>query len=126
MIDLALLVLRVCIGSMLLFGHGWGKLSHFGAIAPGFADPIGTGPQVALALAVFAEVFCSAGVILGVLTRFACIPPLITMVVAVVFVHTADPYSKKELALLYAVPFLTLIFAGGGKYSFDRIILRRG
>ena len=126
MIDLALLILRVSIGSMLLFGHGWGKLAHFGSIAPQFADPLGTGPQVALALAVFAEVFCSAGVIFGVLTRFACIPPLITMAVAITVVHAEDPWQKKELAVLYAIPFLVLILSGGGKFSFDRLILRRG
>jgi putative oxidoreductase len=55
-------------------------------------------------------------------TRLAAIPLLITMLVAVLIVHSADAFGNKELALLYAVIYLTLIFTGGGKFSADKLL----
>lgn len=48
-----------------------------------------------------------------------------TILVAVGIVHWADPFGKKEFALLYMVPFLTLILTGGGRYSIDGWLARR-
>lgn len=117
--DLGLLLLRVATAGFLLFGHGWGKLANFGARAPGFRDPLGVGSEVSLALAVFAEVFCALLVIAGAFTRLALVPMIITMLVAAGVVHAADPWAKKELALLFAVPFITLLLTGPGKFSVD-------
>jgi putative oxidoreductase len=41
------------------------------------------------------------------------------MLVAAFVVHGDDPWSKKELALLYAIPFLTLGLTGPGRFSID-------
>lgn len=117
--NIGLLILRVGIGAMMLFGHGWGKLVNFSNISATFPDPLGVGSQVSLALAIFAEVVCALALMLGIFTRFAVIPLLITMIVAAFIVHSADPWGKKEFALLYALPFLTLIFTGPGSFSID-------
>jgi len=122
--DLILLLLRVTYGSLLLFGHGLPKLLAFSEKAALFQDPLGISPQLSMALAIFAEVFCSAGVILGVLTRWAAIPPAIMLSVALFFVHTPGPWAAKELALLYVVPFLCLIIMGGGRLTLDRLFRR--
>lgn len=123
-LDFALLLLRLGFGGMLLAGHGIPKLMGFVEKAATFPDPLGVSSQVSLALAVFAEVFCSAAVALGVLTRWAAIPPAITMAVAVFFVHAADPWVKKELATLYLLPFLAFVLAGGGRFTLDRVLRR--
>jgi putative oxidoreductase len=57
--------------------------------------------------------------VLGVATRFAAVPLAVTMLVAAFAIHADDPWAKKELALLYAVPFVTLVFTGAGKFSVD-------
>ncbi len=112
--------MRLASGGMLLGGHGWQKLADFGDVAARFPDPLGLGsPSFSLALAVFAEVLCALAVIFGAATRFAAIPLVFTMLVAAFLVHGDDPWSKKEFALLYAVPFLTLVFTGAGKFSVD-------
>lgn len=123
--SLGILVLRVAVGAMMLAGHGWAKLIGFTDKLALFPDPLGLGPGFSLTLAVFAEVVCSLCLIFGFLTRFAAVPLLVTMGVAAFVVHDGDPWSQKELALLYAVPFLTLILTGGGDFSLDAMLSSR-
>lgn len=118
-VDLILLALRLAFGGMMLFGHGLPKLLTFSEKAQTFSDPLGVGSQTSLILAIFAEVFCSAAVIFGVMTRYAAIPLVVTMAVAAGLVHADDPWQKKEAALSFLVPFACLILAGGGRFALD-------
>lgn len=121
-VDLGLLIMRLGIGGMMLFAHGWPKLANFTNMSGHFPDPIGLGSTLSLTLAVFAEFFCAIAFMAGVLTRWVSVPLLITMLVAAFVVHFDDPWKSKEFALLYAVPFLAFIFTGGGRFSLDSII----
>jgi len=122
--DVGLLGLRVFPGFLLASSHGWGKLIGFSEYLLKFPDPIGVGVTASLVLAIFAEFFCSIGVMVGLLTRFAAIPVVITLLVAALVVHADDPFQKKEFALVYAIPFLVLIFTGPGRFSIDRLMGR--
>ncbi len=124
--DIGLLLLRVVVGLLMLTQHGWGKLLSYGERSDTWADPIGLGGPVSMALAVFAEVICSALVVLGLGTRMAAIPVVITMAVAAGIVHWDDPFGKKEFALLFLMPFLTLVLTGAGRYSVDGWLAQRG
>jgi putative oxidoreductase len=110
---------------MVLASHGWGKLIEFGEKAAVFPDPFGVGSMMSLSFAIFAEVFCVLAVIMGIATRIVAIPLVITMFVAAFIVHADDPWQKKEFALLYFVPFLTLVFTGAGRFSLDYRIKNR-
>lgn len=124
-INLVLFLLRLIVGFFML-SHGVGKFSKLFGDAPiQFADPIGMGTTASLALTVFAEVFCSIFLILGLATRVTAIPLLITMVVIVFIVHVNDGFGKQELPLLYSVVYLTLAIAGSGKFSIDNWIFKR-
>lgn len=114
-----LLILRIFAGATMAIAHGWGKLKGFSEMSSQFPDPIGVGSPTALGLAVFAEFFCSIAIVLGLFTRAAAIPLLITMLVAAFMIHGSDPFQKKELALFYGTVFLTLVFTGAGKFSID-------
>lgn len=118
-LSLGLLILRLAAGGMLIYGHGWGKLTHFAERSQTFSDPIGLGSPVSLGLAVFAEVFCAALVMIGFATRLAATPPAFLLAVAVFIHHADDPFQRKELALIYFAAFLTLVFTGGGRYGLD-------
>lgn len=117
--SIGLLILRVFVGGFMLYAHGWSKLASFSEKSGGFPDPLGIGSPASLTLAVFAEVLCALALMLGLFTRAAAIPLLITMLVAAFIVHGDDPFQKKEFALLYAIPFLALILTGAGTYSVD-------
>ena len=123
--SIGLLVLRLGITPLLLVGHGWGKLVHFGERAATFANPIGVGPQASFALVVLAEVFCQVALALGLFTRLAAIPPVIFFLVAGFIQLGPEPWAKKELAFVYLVPYLALLLAGAGRYSLDAWLARR-
>jgi len=108
-IDQGLLLLRLCIGFLMLLGHGSDKLINFSEYAQNFPDPTGLGSTFALVMVIFAEFFCSLAIIFGLYTRLAVIPPAIIMLVGVFVVHTNDPWLDKELALLYLISYLTLL-----------------
>lgn len=122
LLSLGILVLRVATGGMMVAGHGWAKLIGFTDRLAAFPDPLGVGQGLSLSLAIFAEVVCAVCLIVGFLTRLAAVPLLATMLVAAFAVHAADPWSQKELALLYAAPFLALLLTGGGDYSVDALL----
>ena len=117
--SIGLLILRLGAGGFMLWFHGLPKLLSFSEKASSFPDPLDIGSTLSLILAIFAEFFCSALVVWGILTRLAAIPVVTTMMVAAFVIHAEDPFAKQEFALLYAIPFLTLIFTGPGNISID-------
>lgn len=120
-VSFALLVLRLTIGGLLI-SHGFQKMMDFAEKSAGFADPFHIGPSASMALVIFAELFCSAFVILGLFTRLACIPPIIAMSVALFHAHNGDVFNTGEKSALFLGGFLTLLFTGPGKVSLDRLI----
>ncbi len=123
--NIALLVLRSGAALMMLT-HGIPKLMQFFSGEPiAFASVMGMSMGVSLALAVFAEVVCSVFIILGLGTRMATIPLIITMLTAAFYIHANDPFSGKEMSLLYALIFIVLLITGAGKYSIDHILSKQ-
>jgi putative oxidoreductase len=136
---IGLLILRVGLGGYLLT-HGWGKLQMLLAGgATNFGDPVGLGSTLSLVLVTTSEFLCALMVILGLATRLAAVPVVITMAVAAFVVHARDPWTmeaaamaffsgasktwfSKEPALIFLIPFLSLVFTGGGKLSLDGLI----
>ena len=119
-----LLVLRLGVGAMMAFGHGWGKLATFADKMDSFPDPLGVGSSTSLAMAVAAEFFCSLALMAGFLTRLAAVPLIVTMTVAAVVIHGGDPWGKKELAVLYLLSYTVLLLCGPGRFSVDSMLLR--
>jgi putative oxidoreductase len=120
----SVLLIRVGLGSLMMIQHGLDKLMHFAQKVPKFPDPFHIGHTTSLALVVFAEFFCSAFIILGLFTRLAAIPLVIAMGVALFSTNKGDFFGAGELAGIYFICFLALIFTGPGKASLDRFIAK--
>lgn len=124
--DLGLLLLRLGVGGLMAVSHGFGKIQTLFAGGPyQWADPIGLGPGLSLALAAGAEFFGGLLIAVGLLTRLATLPLAFTMLVAVFVVHAGDPFQKQEFGLLYLIPFLTLLLTGAGRWSLDHWLRTR-
>jgi putative oxidoreductase len=117
--NIGMLLLRLCFGGILLFKHGMMKLQNFDMMQGQFYSFLGIGAKTSLVLAIFAEVFCSLFVIIGLFTRITVIPIIITMLVAIFGAEAGKPLLESELAILYLCAFLTLLLCGPGKVSVD-------
>ena len=117
--NLALAVLRIG-ASLLMLTHGIPKIERLFASPVEFPDPLGVGATLSLILALIGEVVGPLLVIIGYKTKLASIPPIVTMLVAIFFVHLSDPFKVKEKAILFLLLFVVIFLAGPGKYSVDR------
>jgi putative oxidoreductase len=123
--DMALLIARAGIAILMLI-HGIPKLGMLLSGGPvQFPPVLGLSATISLSLAVFAEVFCSVLLVIGLGTRLATIPLIITMLVAVVSIHGADPFAKQEPAIHYLLVYVVLLIAGSGRYSVDYLLQRK-
>lgn len=120
-ISISLFLLRLAVGGLMI-PHGYQKLMNFGAKSAGFTDPFHIGGPASMSLAIFAEFFCAILIVIGLATRLASLPLIITMSVALFIAHKGEIFGDGEHAALYLAGFLILLFAGPGKISVDKMI----
>ena len=119
--SMLILFARIILGFLFL-SHGIAKI-HFYSEAPyTFPNPIGIGSTLSLWLVLFAEILCSLGFIIGALFRLCLIPMIFTMLVAVLVVHSGDPFATKDLALMYLAIFVLMFISGPGIFSVDAVL----
>lgn len=123
-IDLALLVLRLGAGFLMIPNHGWKKLVNFSEISENFVSFLGMSGSLSLALAIFAELICSLLIMAGLLTRLACIPLFVCMLM-IFNVHEWNFLGKQEYASLLFICYITIFLAGPGKFSLDKVLLKK-
>ncbi len=122
LVDLWLLISRVALATFMLT-HGYPKFLKLLAGGPySFADPFGIGVAASLVLAVLSEFIAPLFILFGLFSRLASVPVIFTMFTAAFIFHAADPFARRELALLYLVGFLAILILGPGKYSVDRMM----
>lgn len=122
-IAFATFLLRLALGGLII-PHGYSKLINFAAKSSSFSDPFHIGHSTSMAMVIFAEFFCGVFILLGLFTRLACIPLIIAMAVALFHAHKGDFFGQGEMATLYLMGYLALLFTGPGKISMDRFIAK--
>lgn len=117
-INMALLVIRIVVSVMMLI-HGGPKFIRLLDGNLTFGDPIGIGSELSFLLVVFAEFFCSILVIIGLGTRLAVFPLLITMLVALLVRHAGEQITDHLNIAAFISTYVILFFTGSGRYSLD-------
>jgi putative oxidoreductase len=124
-VDLALLLVRLVVGFAFMH-HGYGKIQH----PMTWMGPKSAYPVFFQALAAISEFIGGTALVLGFLTRIAAFGIICTMSVAV-HLHMftmGDPFinttggGSYELALVYLIISVLLLFTGPGIFSLDKLI----
>lgn len=117
------LVARLIVGWVFLTS-GSGKLGNLEQVA-GFFASVGLSPSLAGFVAV-TELLAGILLIVGLGTRLACIPLIITMIVALNAVVGPNVEGLKAMLatqeLLFIVLLLWLMIAGPGKVALDTLV----
>lgn len=80
------------------------------------------GSTVSLSLIISAELICGVLLILGLFTRFACIPIIIGMGVVVFVASNGHIFGEGERGMIFLAATITILLCGPGKISVDGMI----
>jgi putative oxidoreductase len=110
--------------AMILTYHVRPKLLHFDSEMGGFPDPLGIGHPASFSMALLSEGGCSVLVALGIAARLSALPIVFTMAMVVMLGARGFEGADVQLALLYALPYVSIALLGPGPYSVDARLAR--
>jgi putative oxidoreductase len=124
----ALLVGRLAVG-LLFLSTGWGKVNdipkvtayfeHLGIPAPGFNA----------VLVGYTELLCGTLLVVGLLTRLAAIPLMVSMIVAILTAKLSELHGLFDLVgfdeFTYLCVLVIIVLLGPGAASLDAVLVRR-
>src|SRR5215467_1800838 len=128
-----LLILRASIGIMIFYIHGLHKLAGGLAylqhgtpwtLAKEVAEMHFPAPVASAFAATALQFLCSPLLALGIFTRLNA--ALLTGTLSVAILQNLLAGRDPQLALLYVIVLLSLVFLGGGRFSLDAFVSRRG
>ena len=124
---LAPLAVRIVVGWVFLWS-GWTKLNNLPRMIQNFREWGIPAPEFFTPLASGIEFVGGILLLIGLLTRFAAVPMMIVMLVAVVSAKWSDVDSLETLLgfeeVSYFVMFAWLAIAGPGPVSVDHVVLK--
>jgi putative oxidoreductase len=127
-----LALLRIWTGATLFLRHGWEKQpAHWAQFMAHFPNPVGIGPHASFFIAFVSDFVCGILLIIGLGTRWAAAFCFANIFVAWAFVHRFAFLGKGpgsdhgEVIVLYLGALLTLVIAGPGAASIDRLFSRK-
>lgn|SRR5699024_429827 len=125
--DYGLLILRIVAGLVLLYGHGFEKLT---IILTGqeiqFMDPVGLGATLSFYLVAFAEGICAILLVLGLFTRWSALILSINFLV-ILLIHAfimGDGFQVLEVRFFYLASYISLLLLGAGRISLDYLLFK--
>jgi putative oxidoreductase len=121
-------VARLTIG-LVFVQTGWGKVTNIQKVV-GFFTELGIpAPEIQARLAASAELVCGALILIGLFTRVATLPLIVTMTVAILTAKRGDIHELSDLLgmgeYLFIVVLLWLGAYGAGPLSLDAVLARR-
>lgn len=120
--DIGLLLLRIVAGLVLLYGHGFQKLTViFTGQEIRFGDPLGIGMTSSFYLVAFAEGICALLLIFGLFSRAAALILTFNFLV-ILWVHLGDEFKILELRFFYLASYTALALLGPGRISLDYLL----
>jgi putative oxidoreductase len=117
---------RIVVGWVFLWS-GWGKLNALDRITQNFVEWGIPFPHIMTPFVSGVEFFGGLLLLLGLFTRVAAVPLVITMIVAILSAKLGDVDSLETLLgfeeMTYFAAFMWLAIAGPGAASLDRLLV---
>jgi putative oxidoreductase len=125
---LALLIARLSVG-LLFVSTGWGKVHDLQKVT-GFFEHLGIpAPAFNAILVGYSELICGTLLVVGLLSRLAAIPLVISMIVAILTAKLSDLHGLFDLVgfdeFTYLCVLVIIVILGPGAASLDAILVRR-
>jgi putative oxidoreductase len=125
MVWLPTLIIRLCLGGLFI-STGWGKIHDLAKVTGYFATLHIPMPDFNAALVGYSELICGALLLVGLASRLATIPLMVTMVVALATAKSGEIHAVTDLfgqlELAYVCMLLVIFFIGPGALSVDGAI----
>jgi putative oxidoreductase len=125
---LALLLARITLG-VLFVSTGWGKVHNLEKVTAFFGELRIPAPAFNATLASYTELVCGALLVVGLASRVAALPLVVTMAVAILTAKLDDIHNLPDLfgqvEWTYLVLLLLIAAFGPGKASLDALAASR-
>jgi putative oxidoreductase len=124
---LAPLLGRLAVG-LLFVSTGWGKVHSIEKVT-GFFTSLGIpAPHFHAILVGYSELLCGAALVIGLLSRFATVPLIVSMIVAILTAKRPDLHGIFDLVgfdeFTYLVVLVMIAIIGPGAVSLDAAIVK--
>ena len=120
-IDLASLALRIFVGVLLIYLHGYSKAKNVKGTAKGLGSMKIPAPMLAATGATLLETIGALFLVVGFLTQITAGLLIINMLGAT-YIIGAKVKKMPELELMYLVGAVSLFLLGGGAFSVDALL----
>jgi len=125
---LAPLLGRLAVG-LVFMSTGWGKVHNVEKVT-GFFTSLGIpAPHFHAILVGYSELLCGTALVVGLLTRLATIPLVVSMLVAILTAKLPDLHNLFDLVgfdeFTYLVVLVMIAILGPGPFALDAILVRR-
>ncbi len=117
-----LALLRIFSGVAMAFAHGLGKLPPAEGLIGRTAEMGFPMPAFFAWAAALSEFVGGIFLALGLLTRLSSFFIAVTMLVALIGVHGADPFNVQEKAFLFLFISIAFMLKGSGDWSVDSFL----
>ena len=125
---LAPLLARLAVGLVFL-STGWGKVHHLEKVTSFFQQLGIPAPGFNAVLVGYSELICGTLLVVGLVTRLAAMPLVISMVVAILTARLADIHGLFDLVgfdeFTYLCVLIVIAIIGPGAASLDHLLARR-
>jgi putative oxidoreductase len=122
------LVARVTLG-VLFMSTGWGKVQNLEKVSAFFAELGIPAPALQAAMVSYVELIGGGLILIGLVTRLAALPLLVSMVVAIITAKRDEVHGLADLFGLVEWTYLVLLgwlaVSGPGRVSLDRLLFGR-
>jgi putative oxidoreductase len=125
---LALLLGRLAVG-LLFMSTGWGKVHNIPKVTAFFESLHIPAPGFHAVLVGYSELLCGTALVLGLFSRLATIPLIVSMIVAILTAKLPNMHGIFDLIeadeFTYLIVLVMILILGPGRAAVDHVIARK-